>query len=430
MTDGPGATPSSGISGSIRWVVGEARRFGPAILDQGVWSLAGFISSALVGRFLGAEGLGVFAIGTAIIFGLGGVVNSLVLDPSGVIGPRDHEDELRIYGGMVVAAASALGLAVALVGSAFLIVSNSDWATVVGVALVVSLPIYLGWAARRLPYLSERPGMALTGSVVYVFVVTAAILAANALGNLTPALTIAILGLGALAQSVTVLSRWRPSFSALHNTITWRTVAGEHWAFGRWFIAAEASSWMLNYGLAAISAVLIDLSAAGAFRASQVLLRPYGIVFVGIVLAYLPRLTRVVRSRGTIGADPAVRRIGWGLSAVATTVFVVLLLAGGPIMELVFGPEFAPYGWLVATLAGGMVLHGWIAAYSMGLQANNHPRDVFYGQLASAVMSLLAALLLGALWGLAGFAFAFVLATITRLAVVRARYRRLTTPSS
>ncbi len=187
---------------------------------------------------------------------------------------------------------------------------------------------------------------------------------------------------------------------------------------------------MLNYGLAAISAIVIDLAAAGALRASQVLLRPYGIVFVGIGLTYLPRLTRLVRDQGTREADRMVRRIGWALSGVASGVLVVLLLAGGPIMELVFGSEFAEYGWLVATLAGGMILHGWIAAYSMGLQASTRPQDAFYGQAASAATSIVAGLSLGTLFGLMGFAIAFLLATMARLGVVWARYARLRAESA
>lgn len=406
----------------VRAVALEARRFGPAIVDQAVWSLAGLAASALVARFLGAEGLGLFAVGTAILYGVGGLFNSLVLDPAAVIGPRDFGDRLKEYGGRVVLVAVVLGVPFVVAGTAFLLFGETR--SFVGAVLIAVLPVQLAWSCRRLPYLTDQPSLAMASTTAYLVVVVGLIVAAHLSNLLDVAVAVMLLGAASLAQSGLVIVSWRPVLRSDAESLGLRRLGIAHWSFGRWLLAAEASSWVVNYGLAAMAAAIVDLSSAGAFRASQILLRPYGIVFIGIGLAYLPRLTVAVRTSGVDGVDDMVRRIGWGLSGVGMVVFMITLFGGDLIMRLVFGPQFVGYGWLVATLTGAMILHGWIAAYSMGLQAMSRPRDSFLGQAAGAVAALVASLLLGVALGLVGFAIAFLIATMARHAVVLIRYKR------
>lgn len=408
-------------SGSL---AAEARRFGPAVFDQGVWSLAGFATSALVGRMLGPEGLGWFALGVAILFGIGGLVNSLVLDPAAVIGPRDYGDRIRTYGGRLLMAAGALGAVLCLAGIGLLIVGSSTLVRVTGAALVVSLPAFLAWTARRLPYLTDQPWIALAGSVSYVVSVLVCLALLGSLDLITPVTALLTLGLASLVQVATGLLVWRPDVRLGETLTAWPDLRTRHWSFGRWLLAAEGASWILNYGMAAISAAVIGLEAAGGFRASQILLRPYGIVFIGLSLAYVPRLSRLLTNGDRGAAASVVARLGWALSAIGCIVLGILVVAGDWIMALIFGSEFRSYGWLAAAIAGAMVLHGWISAYSMGLQSRDRTRDVFLGQAASALTTLIGSLVLGLWLGLVGFAITFWLATIARFAVVVVLYRR------
>lgn len=233
-------------------------------------------------------------------------------------------------------------------------------------------------------------------------------------------------GFASAIQAVVGFLLWRPRLRLGGSSADWSGVGAKHWAFGRWLLASEGASWMLNYGMAALSAGVIGISAAGGFRASQVLLRPYGVVLVGLTLAYIPRMTRLLRLGRLDRAHAVVSRLGWSLSAVGALVFLVLLRAGGSIMALVFGEEFRSYGWLAAAIAGAMVLHGWVSAFSLGLQAQDRTREVFLGQAASAVTTVAGSLVLGLWLGLAGFAVTFWAATIARLVVVSVLYRRAT----
>lgn len=415
----------SRAAGVASYLARRARGVSRALLDQATWSLTGFAATALVGHFLGAEALGIYAIGLAFLFGAGGILNSLFINPSAVLGPRHFERSLRSYAGNLLWGGVGFGLILAVVG---LIVGwfwKQPIGEAVGAALLISPLVFLAWTARRLPYLTSEPGMALMGSLVYLLVTVGGILVAQRLGVLS---IVAVYGAMAIAsglQTVVVLRLWKPSLAGTLDRSYWSSVVDAHWGYGKWLLAAEASSWVLNYGFAAMTAAAVDLASAGGYRAAQSLLRPYGIVFVALGMLFLPRLAASVRDNGPHASRRFVVEMGSGLSLLGLAAFVVLLFFGGPIMKLAFGPEFTTFGWLVAALAGAQIVHGWIVGFSMALQAAERPSAVFYGQAASATVAVVLGLGLGLPFGLVGLVIAAITATVVRALVVGRLYVRL-----
>jgi O-antigen/teichoic acid export membrane protein len=400
------------------------RRAGPAIIEQAIWSVAGFLVAALAGRLLGVADFGVYALAMVVLFGVGGLVNSLVIEPASVVGPRFFDDDLHRYGGLLVAVAAATGAVAAILGVVLFVVGSGDLLTSVAAGMVISFPTLVAWTARRLPYLTSQPTKALIGSIVYLIAVVGGFLAWNASMGLTVVSAVLLMGVAAVLHSLAMFVLWRPVWSGLRDPAMRRTSVVAHWDYGRWYLATEASSWMLNYGFAALSAAVLSLSAAGGYRASQVLMRPYGVVYQGLGLYLLPRYTRQVAQKGMGSLIPDIRRVGIGLMSLAVAAFVVLLIWGGDVMRLVFGPDFEPFGGLAAAMVGSMIFHAWIVAISMALPAAGFPRDVFFGQLASAIVSVVAGVGLGVTFGLGGLVAALWLATIVRAIVVYWFFRR------
>lgn len=411
--------------GLARHLARRARGVSRALLDQSVWSLTGFVATALVGRFLGAEALGIYAIGLAFLFGAGGVLNSLFVDPAAVLGPRHFERDLRTYAGNLLLGGFGFGMLLAVVGLMVGLFWRHPTGEAIGAALLISPLVFVAWGARRLPYLTSEPGMALTGSLVYLLVTVAGILAAQGLGVLSVVAVYWVMAVACGLQAAVVLRLWKPSLAGVRDQSFWFSILRAHWGYGKWLLAAESSSWVLNYGFAGLTAATVDLASAGGYRAAQSLLRPYGIVFVAMGMLFLPRLAASVRDAGPNASRRFVAEMGAALSVLGLAVFLVLLLLGGPIMELVFGPEFTTFGWLVAVLAGAQIVHGWIVGFSMALQAAERPRAVFYGQAASATVAVVLGFGLGLPFGLAGLAGAAVIATVVRALVVGRLYVRL-----
>ncbi|HSJ27006.1 MAG TPA: hypothetical protein VLB67_02280 [Acidimicrobiia bacterium] len=400
------------------------RRAGTAIAEQGIWSLGSFVVSAFVGRALGIADFGLFSVAMVALYGVGGVLNSLVVDPASIVGPRYFDDHLRRYGGLVVGVSAAFGGFVALVGLVIVLTSGGGALASVGAGLVLAFPTFVSWAMRRLPYLTEQPGAALIGSIVYAVGSVGGLIALDLRGRLSVSTALAALGVAASAHAVVMVGLWRPVWAGIRDRAMARRARLGHWEYGRWFIATEASSWILNYGFAGLSAGALSLETAGGYRAGQVILRPYGVVFQGLGLYLLPRYTRTAVDRGIVALTGTVRSVGLLLMGFAATAWVVMLVWGDGIMSLAFGPDFARFGGLAAAMTGAMTIHAWIVASSMALQAAGHPRDVFFGQLASAVVSLAGGLWLGLTWGVDGLIVALWLATAARAAVVATMFRR------
>lgn len=400
------------------------RRAGSAVVEQGIWSLGSFLVSALVGRALGIEDFGLFSMAMVALYGVGGILNSLIVDPSSIIGPRDFDEKLHRYGALVVAVSAAFGAAIALIGIVVVLIAGSGIVASVGGGLVLALPTFVSWALRRLPYLTEQPGWALVGSSVYFVTAVGGLVGVEIAGLLTVPSALIVVGVAAGAHALVMERLWRPSWNGVGDRAMARQARRGHWEYGRWFLATEASSWILNYGFAGLSAGALSLETAGGYRAGQVILRPYGVVFQGLGLYLLPRYTRVAADRGLAALAGTVRSVGLLLMGTAGAAWAVMFVWGDSIMSLVFGPDFARYGGLAAAMTGAMTIHAWIVASSMALQAAGYPRDVFFGQLASAITSLVGGLTLGLTFGVEGLIVALWLATAARAVVVSVMFRR------
>ena len=68
-----------------------------SIADQGASAAITFVSSVFVGRLLGAEALGIFAMTSALVLIIRQAQAGVVLDPMSVFGPRRRPAERRRF---------------------------------------------------------------------------------------------------------------------------------------------------------------------------------------------------------------------------------------------------------------------------------------------------------------------------------------------
>ncbi|MEX1005229.1 MAG: hypothetical protein WD156_07660 [Acidimicrobiia bacterium] len=400
-----------------------------AVAEQGAWSLAGFAASVVLARLLGVEDFGLFALAMVVLNGVGALINSLVLDPAQIVGPTRFDSDLHRYGGLLLTVSLVVGLAVCGLGLILFAAAPNPSVATIAMGLVIGLPTYVSWTARRLPYLTSEPGKALAGSIIYLAATIGGLFAWNALASLTVNSALLILGLAAAVQSVLVIGVWKPTWGGARDKAMSKSARDSHWIYGRWYLAGEGSAWVLDNGFVGFSAAALGLGAAGGYRSGQVLMRPYGVVSQGLSMFFMPRYARRATTGGIAGLVPATKRIGLVLSALAAANFAVFALLGEFVMETVFGPDFAQYAYVVVIMAGLKVVHAWIVALSMALTAAEFPRDVFFGQLASGITSIVAGLTLGVAFGLAGLLAAMWIATIARGVVLYGFFRlRLNQP--
>ncbi|HSO42417.1 MAG TPA: hypothetical protein VLR47_06195, partial [Rhodospirillales bacterium] len=85
-------------------------RSGASIADQGATAAISFLASILIGRQLGTEALGIYAITNVLVTLIRTMQDCLVLEPMSVYGPRRTSEERPHYFGFL------LGLEVVWVG--------------------------------------------------------------------------------------------------------------------------------------------------------------------------------------------------------------------------------------------------------------------------------------------------------------------------
>jgi O-antigen/teichoic acid export membrane protein len=395
------------------------------IVDQALWSLAGFAAGIVVGRALGAAALGAYAVGLAVMYGIGGFYQSLVLEPSAVLGVRRFGAEQRAYGGALIVG-TFLGLApLLLLGGLIAGSSSSPALTAAGAAVAATPALLTGWAARRLAYLDGSARLAAVGSMVYLLAMLGTLGVFHAVGALTVVTAFAGTAFAALLQTAFMVIGWRPSLAAVADLGLLRRICDHHWDYGRWLVAANAASWVVNYGYGLLAALLVGLAGAGGLRASQNLLNVVGLLFTALSYLYVPQLAALAARRGPEATIGLLRRIAAGMALVGLLLTVTALVAGDALLAGLYGAEFRGHGWILAAIAGTTIVQAVIAAASMGLQAAERPKEILVGQGAGALVALPVGLLAGALYGLEGLIVALWLATLVRAAVLVKRFGKV-----
>src|SRR5882757_4711202 len=172
-----------------------------SLLDQGLFSGAGFLVNWLLARWLAPASYGAFAVAFAAFLFTYGFHNALLLEPMSVFGPSRHAESLPGYFRaqlmihiVMVGPLSAVGIVTGLL--VWRITPGSPLVgAIMGVSLALPL-ILLLWLARRICYAVQRPSVAATGTALYLAFVAAGLLGLRNSSLLGPFTAFILMGSG------------------------------------------------------------------------------------------------------------------------------------------------------------------------------------------------------------------------------------------
>jgi O-antigen/teichoic acid export membrane protein len=392
------------------------------VLDQGAVSGANLVLNVLLARWMAPVHYGAFAVAFAVLLLVSGPHGALFTDPMSVVGPRHFKGRFSAYlrGLCIVHAGLAIVLAILIGGLVSLPVSivraSSTWLVPLGFATPLVL---LLWLLRGACYLEMRPAVALAGSALYGLVLVALIAWAHAASWLTAQAALVVMALasavasGVIAGRLGLLSRSRSQIELPH-------VVREHWAYGRWILAASVAH-AVAYGLyVPLVGTFAGLEQTAVLRALQNLVFPLDRMLAGIAMVAYPSMSRQVVEQGPsylIRRGPAFVLLGVG-SAILYSVPIALLAR--PMLSLVYGTAYySGYASLAPIVAVAAVVTALSQFLSILVRVTNRPQAVLWSKLAAALWLAGGGILLvrqfgakGAVLGLAGgsIAEAFVLA--------------------
>jgi O-antigen/teichoic acid export membrane protein len=387
-----------------------------SVVDQGIVAGSHFVLNILLARTLGPSAYGAFAISFMVLLFVSGIHAALVVEPMSALGATRPRDELPSYTGRLVIlsgslAACALIAAVAVLGILYLAGFAVGWSAAGG-GLALG-PLLLFTLLRQACYLQTRPRTALLGSVCYAVVLlgVSTTLLKSSSSRPTALSGYAALALAGGAASLVLAGRLSVQLPSLRDHWTaaeLRRLAGEHWSYGRWLVAATVAhtAGYLLY-LPMIGATL-GLAQSGIFRATQTLTLP----LMQILAAFAGLLVPWVSRQRSLQGSGYLRRVTFrvlGLNVVTAAVYgAALVLAGRRLLELLFGREYAAFAWLVPFFALAAQFTAVSDALGTLVRAVRLPRLFVWSKLAAAAVMLVVGFAAIRAWALEGAAASLV----------------------
>jgi O-antigen/teichoic acid export membrane protein len=405
-----------------RLVTGSAWVLGARIAGL----LLGVVMNGLLARLLDPSGFGAYLLTSTMVV-IGSTLAKMGLDRSVVrftaaslaVGePGRARDAIRVAAGWSAIGAAAVGLV--------LVLGVGEWffGGVLNEPLVASVvPLAAGWlfaTAMQSMFAEAFRGLSrfAHAAVFQTFatdLITVVALGAVFIGARNATLSEVIVVIVSVAIVVLLLTGFvllRMTRSLGHGG---RVDRPEMFRVARPLLVTSLGIYLLGHG--------IDLWILGAFRSSDIVSQ-YGaaaklvvlvatpmIIFSGVI----PPLVAELHAQGKMRRLERTLRAGAALvGAPALVILVVFIVAGGWVMETVYGPYYRQATALLVVLASSRLLAIWTGSCGIALMMTGHQRDMMWTTLASAVVSVGGGLLVAPRYGAMGVAVTTSLAQLVQ----------------
>lgn len=404
---------------------------GLAILDQGVYSGSNFIFNILLARWLSADNYGAFSLAFAIYLFSTSFHNALILEPMSVFGTAKYAENIRNYLSsqfiihMVITA--VLGMFVSSAGYALLYFSFVDTflsRAIIGVGFFLPL-ILLMWLARRAFYILGEPGWAFLLSCVYSVCLLGGAFYLHFMKIESAISWFGIMGLSSLAGLIILFKLDIFNFvSEKNDELGWKKLLAEQWVFGKWIVLAAFFYFAAMQIQIFITAGILGLDAAGAFRALQNFMLPMMQILTAISTLALPSIAFAFGRKNYAGMYRKSFIVA-GILFAFSAVYLSFLFFFAPSLEnLLYAGRYKEYIGLIP-VTGIIPL---ITAMEIGfsLIVRSLQRSIYYAILTfgMAVAGIISGLLLIPSFGVAGAIGSLIASTAISIFINILFYRK------
>jgi O-antigen/teichoic acid export membrane protein len=386
--------------------------------DQAFSSASNFVVGVAVARIAGPQGLGGFALAYGCWLILAAMHRSLVTDPMAIENDAIQPDApARLRRGFAQEVTLALGAAAALavVGVPLFELGQRTF----GLALLAVIPWlpfllvqdYWRWTG----FMRREPGKSLANDTVFN-VVQGTCFVLVALGHVHSVVAvIASWGAGAAAGALYGLWQFkvRPTMRGGVNALRVR------WHLSKWLAGNSLMGWAASQASVLLAGFILGPAGLGALRAAQTLVQGPALVLIQAGGSVgLPEASRALADRGWGG----LRRVSFVVSAAGVASIAIVgaavVLFGGPLLRITYGPEFSRYwpaaeffalGFLVSTIGLGPILI---------LKTTRNTRWLFRVQVITACVSIAVVVVLAITEGVPGAAAASIASSIANILVL------------
>lgn len=398
-----------------------------ALMDQAIVSGGNVLIAVVVGRALGAQCLGLYALAfTAMIFA-NSVVDATVSSSFMMRRPELHNDELPGYSAasLALAALMILGLALATWVGVVLISAPETRALIgSGLPLAISVVAYLlREHLRRYAFATLRMHSALKFDAFAYGLQSFAVAAAYLAGELSLTTIFFCITFGQGAAATASLLRYRHEFR--RDRLPYLRVIADVLNLSRWVLAAHI---LLIIGLQMMPWLVthrLGYASAGAYSVAMTLSNLANPMLTGLINAMTPAAAAAYQ-RG----PAAVRRTLFHdvtlLAAATAAVCLITVIFARDLLLLLFGSAYVNETLLVQLLTASFLARSLDVGPYVGCWAMRRPDQNVVGNLVAIVFGGGLSLALMPTQGVLGAGMGMLLANVATVSLRWHNFLRLT----
>jgi O-antigen/teichoic acid export membrane protein len=341
------------------------------MLDQILVSAANFLVLVAIARFTTTAQTGTFVLALRTVDFMTEIQNVFIWAPYTLFAPGFDASRRRVYAGSVMAhqAAAALVCLVLLggFGLAALAFGWPDGAVIAFWSMPAACGIHLREFVRRISFANLQVVTTLlmdTATFLMQAVGIAALWFAKALS--APTALVVVGAASGLSAAVFLLwDRHRYAWSRAAALSDFK----RNFSYGRWLLGSDLALLIGNQIYPWFLASFSGRAAVAVFAGSQALTNFARMFLIGAQNILLPGSARAAASGSVSDLRLLVRRGTLVLTAGAATFSLVILVASGRLLALVYGPNFAGNGHLMFVLSLSILAGALTLAPSFALAA-------------------------------------------------------------
>jgi O-antigen/teichoic acid export membrane protein len=386
-------------------------------LDQGILSVGSLGFNILLARWLDPRSYGIFTLAYASIIFLGGIYNSLIMEPMSILGPRRHGGvSVNYFSSLILIHLLLTGVLIVFVVS---VLSLKVWfgvgAEIVGLyevvfaTIVVTPALLLFWLIRRKFYVQLSPERGLQATLLYVGALAATTSGALLFDHLTlhgSFWIMAVASIAACLAGVGTIPSWADVREYGRLALRgYEEVLVDHWRYGKWAILASLVYWGTGNLYYYLAGIFVGLTEVAVLRVVVLFFQPVRTLQAGLTNMLLPLISTAL---GRDGCGDFFRRrvisISLSFGGIAALYGLLVVLIGKPLIRFVYGGRYDEVTSYLPVIAAVAVIESFAEGPSLGLKALEEPKLVFLAYGAGSLFTLMFGAAAVAVWGAFGAA--------------------------
>ena len=167
-----------------------------------------------------------------------------------------------------------------------------------------------------------------------------------------------------------------------------KEISLRHWNFSKWLVGSAIIAWASSNIFYLGAGAMIGTSAIGILKSTQNTMAITHILFQGLQSILPIRASRAYNKGGIRQLIKFVRNATLLLTSITGIVSVIVCIYADRIMELLYGPEFKNYGWVLVAWAVIYILVAMTQVIPIGLLTLEKTFPIILSYACSTVISI------------------------------------------